>query len=1628
MSDSFLSFSNSQTFRQALLAKNLPPYTIEGVYTPPSSNINQETELTVSNVIDSPNEYITENPFGNQLYPLNEYGPEGGYNLEITYNNSAQNNQSNKGEYDPNDTVLDLVNEFFIDAAYIENIYGPIGGFNNLVSITDIQNNNKIYEPYWDPPTFVPSIYGAYNILQSTDPSGSNGRLSEDSFIVQLGSQVLRDLLLTNQAFWTQQNLQNRDSINFNITIDGINDTYLSRLEGTYVPYSPIPGDYFLDGVTNRTTDTLGEAVNLIAGRSTLLGGALNGGLTRTINPSQIFLQNTNEGQKGLLFSNISYNIYRPAYGDTLLGGIATNLITTGLNSLIDNFGLQLPGAYYVGSSLSEPSFQESPINAVPIDVFGRDTQALVLGPDVLGKDYEKNEQQINFGLKGKSTSDSGTLNGDFVWVSPKYKDNAGYKAKPGGGVGSLDPEFRQISSNYQRDESTNIDFRPGSILDDTQRLINSADGLQGEQRLRHVGNAMNQVSKVFNDGYKELTKGSKVVSYVNNATGAESGIEYCRVFAKDTPYYIYSDLQKSDGITTTGRRFTNSVLDKTYNLNISPTKNPGSSNIQKNEKGEYVAKKYMFSIENLAWRTSSRPGYTYDELPDCEKGPNGGRVMWFPPYDLTFSDSSTPQFSETNFLGRPEPIYTYKHTNRTGSISWKIVVDHPSILNLLVDKQLKGSDERINSVLESFFAGCAKYDIYELAKKFNKVPLNELLRIQQVLNQPRLTKEQVDGVIKEIPADNTTQESNITTVTTTKTEDDPKAAQFADKYLSFGFYFDNDIPGPSTGSISNQDYESAYNSYISQKQTYTTIASQTFNENSLDYNVSEFFDQVVIGNFEVLTQGETNFFTDAYEILNAGGTINIKLKGAASASASPEYNQKLSERRVDSVVKFIKNFKVGDINLNTFIENQKLIVELESSGEDTDVTPKNKESLTKDKIFCNVDVKDKNDKVTSNSQKYSVSAMSCRRVAISSIDAKLQTTTTITETKDVPSEVKKQVTEQIRTAPTVEPTSPDFTGISKKILRLLLSECDYFDMLKEENPMVYTSLKEKIKFFNPAFHSITPEGLNARLTFLNQCGRPGETIPVISDGKPRVNDAINTSFGAPPVLVLRIGDFYHSKIIPDSIQFSYDPLIYDMNPEGIGLQPMIAKVTMNFKFIGGHGLAKPIEELQNALSFNYYANTEIYDERATPTEDTSKIDKEFFDLLSAGEYPAKPVNQQENNGGTTIGVVVTNIPVTDGQEGEITYQKVMDDLVNQTLDYFKTLIAQLESINNNDLNGNYYLLQIVNYINDDETSRIYRRWGPNDIFNIYGKPTKYGEYIKNIFDTAVEDDISNNENPIIYFLVDNEFDEDVIENVRQNLKNYLKDFYTIYSDNVVNTINLLVDSEKNLVQTIRKIMLVNGNTVLNTPTDGFLLSGNKPRVYNIEGTSIINNIDYESTSSELSGDFQELENVLNNFNNKILDSFGIIDEKLFNQNDNNFLSFYYPNNLKEGLKTDGYQRFYVIMSRVLTNKTKKEEFKNKIITQTVIQRDKSKKISKKIDNILNDLEKQYNNINSKYEKIFTDLLRSPDYIEYTDGIETVLYKKGKPRKFEYTTVPGNNNTQQEDEIKKLYLDIPKFN
>ena len=1493
MSESFLSFGNSDAFRKQLLVKNLTPYNVPGTYTSPGDPVDYEVVLSVNNVIDSPNNFVSTNLFAQDLYPLNEYGPEGGFSNPIGINSVASTNNpegTNQGPYDPIDTVLDIVNEFHIESAYVTNKWGPSGGYKDLIVITDIQNAGNIYQPYWDPGYYSYSSYPTFNIVFQDDPIGSNGPLSSDSFLAKIGASQLKFAFEERVAQELQQatigviNLDTiSDPFSASLLATGQQPFFIrdwritvpenpalaavslaNRLTGTYFPVSFIPGDYFDDDNPingPQTAAALGVANNLTGG---LLAPVLN----KYRSPSEVFVANTGNGTRSALFSALDYNLYRPAYNRGLIGGLIAGA-SAAVNRLFDQDKAQSSG-YYVGNENAEPSQIDGPPNQVPVNQFGVQQQSIVYGPQELAILYEGNETLLNFGLAGKSFSDGGGTSGQLVWTSPKYKGNAGFRATQGGGAGSLDDDFNQISADYLRYQSVDIPFRPGSILYETQRLVDSADQVQGQARLKHVGTAINQVSKVFNDGYKEMTKGSMVLSYVNQADGTQAGLEYCRVFQKDTPYYTYADLQKSAGITTEGRRVDYSVLDNTYNLNIAPLRNPGSTNIVDGK-----VKKYMFSIENLAWRTSDRPGYTYDDLPVCEKGPNGGRIMWFPPYDLKFSDDAKPDFNSTFFLGRPEPIYTYKNTSRSGQLSWTIIVDNPSMLNTIIEKQMKGvGRERVQSVVDSFFAGCTKYDLYDLAIKFNMIPTKDLFTYQQILNNPRLTTEEQIQVFESIPQDSSTNQAKKatggdgtpgTTETGTETAEDTKPTNVdLSNYVGYAFYFDNDCPECKTSYevVASQPYDYWYNSYTSSgnKTTYDQKApsevssgGQTFEKGG----IPQFFNDVITGNFNVI---QNEFMKKIGDVLVEGGSVTLDMIGSASAPAKVSYNQKLSQRRNDSVKKWMLSYKLSnDKTIQEYFETDKFKINLTASGEQLVIpkTKKDADATTGDttdisvttstggdvlsaQVNCTDDIVDLTvtpNKVNSQSQWYSIPAMACRRVSIQKVVATKPAEKIVKDPDPIPKpddgstpnpqNILTEQTQSIKPEPKITIEQKIKEGISKKILRNLFTECDYFQVIKETDPMIYDTIKDKIKFFSPAFHSMTPEGLNARLTFLQQCMRPGQTIPVIGpDGRPKYNDALNTSFGAPPILVLRVGDFYNTKIVPTSLGISYDPLHLDLNPEGIGIQPMLAKISLSFNIIGGMGIKEPVQELQNALSFNYYANTEIYDERATPTEDTSKLDKYVVEKITNGLPPVTTSDQAQINsvqpkrGGSTVGIIASDT--------DMDYAPLLTSLQDGLRGYFTTYYNSLEKISTD---YNYGVLQL--YLKD----RSYVKGNVSVYTNdkkettLFGKNNKYQDYVENLI-KKVKKDIDDEDSPIIYTLVQD--GQGITNKQKREIQDKLK---TLADQRQGAILDLLNANTNNIIQNQTELNYIFRQLdVVAFKLDGELNTNNKPKLYDLSG------------------------------------------------------------------------------------------------------------------------------------------------------------------------------------------------
>jgi hypothetical protein len=387
------------------------------------------------------------------------------------------------------------------------------------------------------------------------------------------------------------------------------------------------------------------------------------------------------------------------------------------------------------------------------------------------------------------------------------------------------------------------------------------------------------------------------------------------------------------------------------------------------------------------------------------------------------------------------------------------------------------------------------------------------------------------------------------------------------------------------------------------------------------------------------------------------------------------------------------------------------------------------------------------------------------------------------------------------------------------------LSECDYFETIKAETPMVYDNLKDKLKFFQPSFHSMTPEGLNSRLTFLQQCMRPGDTIPTVKQQTPNskaelvYNNASNTSFGAPPVLVLRIGDFYNTKIIPNSLQFQYEGL--DINPEGIGVQPMIANVTLSFNFVGGSGLKESVDKLQNALTFNYYANTEIYDDRADTTDTESaealKVLDQFF---LAGQTPppipgtnsAAPNNGQDNN--NTIGNIISSETNTSGiTTGVISYSSFMNKVVSDTQTYFTNVVNKAkETVNqyNNAVRQQWMVER--NYTEGNFNVGA----DPNDFVVLFGKPNNVEKRFDEIF-TQLETNIKDGTEGFIQYVSEpsKNLPTSLIRTLKENYFNFVSRKRGSFQNGVSTITQSLVNQEQTYIQTLGRL-----NTILFDPTD----------------------------------------------------------------------------------------------------------------------------------------------------------------------------------------------------------------
>jgi tetratricopeptide (TPR) repeat protein len=151
---------------------------------------------------------------------------------------------------------------------------------------------------------------------------------------------------------------------------------------------------------------------------------------------------------------------------------------------------------------------------------------------------------------------------------------------------------------------------------------------------------------------------------------------------------------------------------------------------------------------------------------------------------------------------------------------------------------------------------------------------------------------------------------------------------------LPLVLYFDNDMPRPVAyrpDTTTTFTYGETYGGYIARKPVFLenfTAGLNSHEREAAKAEIMDFFADSVEANYARL-----NAFADqlvAY--LGAGNRLEILLSGYASPLANPEYNRRLTARRISSVVNHFRKYKNG--LLSSYLESGQLVISRDPKGE----------------------------------------------------------------------------------------------------------------------------------------------------------------------------------------------------------------------------------------------------------------------------------------------------------------------------------------------------------------------------------------------------------------------------------------------------------------------------------------------------------------------------------------------------------------------------------------------------------------------------------------------------------------------------------------------------------------------
>ena len=812
-----------------------------------------------------------------------------------------------------------------------------------------------------------------------------------------------------------------------------------------------------------------------------------------------------------------------------------------------------------------------------------------------------------------------------------------------------------------------------------------------------------------------------------NNVNGYDN--PYCRVW---TYHHQYSKLKdtirpfdKNDGdLKESGIAFyrTEQSFDKLEKygvkganglVKITPTIEDFTNDDSNKRKS---IKNCMFSIENLAWKGEK----DFFKGHEDQKGPLGGRIMWFPPYDLRFNENVGVDWSSNQFIGRGERIYTYTNTERTGNISFKLLIDHPSVLNQwrgMGSNNLGDVDDTKSAEQQilRFFAGCELLKVKIPKKEKQEDKPKKVIEQKVKINETTTTTydELVFYVffpnnysgVDDVNSNVKPMEYLINGIGPNKIINNGRNIDYAISIDSgslkgLGYEMsdsgiskrgsDYDFPNSEKSILNGTDFtdlkiayqycrtnkvgkpnywayrcDKRYENQVlrpfgetDDKKKIKASTNNYYDSANFDLNNNKGFKDLLnvhTNDKEFYEKGRLFSFADVFcsiqekgknfiandkisedeikkikEILGLNkenySIETVEIKGFASSHGYKKLNNELGINRGKSVGKWLNErfpnkfpldiFEYGVNEIGEKLVNYDINSFLAKVWRCVRVAIKiKKEEVVKLTEQVDVEINKENeisyDNITYASN---VTNEKIQKIVDVSRDTKAtnyeglgkeyylkygeklgksEMNLVVNSLENNKSDIHTKIYSAMTNGNTIELSNDDDYGYG--------SEYKFFSELKDNEPFLHNKIVDKIKYFDPAFHSITPEGFQSRLTFLHQCTRQSNTISASDNSNDRT--ARNLSFGRPPICVLRVGDFYNTKIIIDSLSINYDDANWDLNDEGIGVMPMIANINISFKFLGGSDLSGPINRLQNALSFNHYANTSLYDNRAEEIE-----------------------------------------------------------------------------------------------------------------------------------------------------------------------------------------------------------------------------------------------------------------------------------------------------------------------------------------------------------------------------------------------------------------------------------------